>query len=203
MNHLCPKCRTATLAALPTPRAQKRSAEAAAVPPARCSTCHGVWMPHGALGMEGGVPEALEAAAPAGAWSAADAKVGFCPGGHGLLIRARVETERPFYLDRCGTCGGVFFDEGEWAALAASEWLQHLDDLWDPVFRRRMREERSRSQHIEALQQALGREAAQQVIDLAAALKDHPMQSLAVAFLLEELRAHEQVRAAPEKAVQG
>jgi Zn-finger nucleic acid-binding protein len=190
MLHLCPKCKTATLNALSTARTPPRS-EASPVPPSRCTSCAGVWMPKGALSPElepaDGAPAASAPAdkAPAGA----DAKVGFCPAGHGLLIRARVETPKAaFHLDRCGTCAGIWFDAGEWAALAATEWLHHVDDLWDPIYKKRMREERSRKQHVDALAQALGATLAQQVAQLAGELKKHPHRSLAVAYLLDELK---------------
>ena len=143
-------------------------------------------MPHGALSLDLSLPTpGTAAAALAGA---ADAKVGFCPTGHGLLIRARVDTAHPFHLDRCGTCAGIWFDAGEWAALASTEWMQHVDDLWDPVYRKRMREARSRKQHVEELEQALGPEMAQQIVRLAAILREHPRRNLAVAFLLDELK---------------
>src|SRR5258708_1730232 len=151
--HLCPKCKTATLLPLSAARQIPKS-EASPVPPSRCSTCGGVWMPHGALSLSfANEPELT--AAPAATAPGFDAKVGFCPAGHGLLIRARVETARTFHLDRCGTCAGIWFDSGEWAALASSEWMHHIDDLWDPVFRKRMREEKSRKHHVEALEQAM------------------------------------------------
>jgi Zn-finger nucleic acid-binding protein len=192
MLHLCPKCKVPTLAPFSVHRQPPRS-EASPVPPSRCSTCDGVWMPHGALALEIRPPEGPAPAATGETPTPAsgdnpDARVGFCPAGHGLLIRAKVETSRPFYLDRCGTCAGIWFDAGEWAALAATEWLHHVDDLWDPVFRRRLREERARKQQIEALEQALGAEAARKVVDLAGELKKHPHRSIAMAFLIDEVR---------------
>ena len=183
MLHLCPKCKLATLLPLSS---SKESAAAGPVPPSRCTACSGVWMPHGALSLDLGLPTTAAPAEVLGV--GADNKVGFCPAGHGLLIRARVETARPFHLDRCGTCAGIWFDAGEWAALASTEWMQHLDDLWDPVYRKRMREARGRKQHVEELEQALGAEKAQQIVALAAVLKEHPQRSLAVAYLLDELK---------------
>jgi Zn-finger nucleic acid-binding protein len=76
-----------------------------------------------------------------------DKKGGVCPFGHGLLAWARVELDdgvEVFYLERCSTCSGVFFDDGEWDRLAHSRMLAHLDDLWDPMFQQRLAEARSR-----------------------------------------------------------
>ncbi|MFL5359808.1 MAG: zf-TFIIB domain-containing protein, partial [Myxococcales bacterium] len=46
----------------------------------------------------------------------ADARSGVCPLCRGVLVRARVEGDHPFHLDRCPICAGIWFDSGEWAA---------------------------------------------------------------------------------------
>ncbi len=186
MANLCPKCKSATLEPLSAARS-RAPASTTAVPPSQCSSCGGVWMPHGALSLDTGLAAVAPGKHPPAA-ADLDAKVGFCPSGHGLLIRARVEAAHPFHLDRCGTCAGIWFDSGEWAALASTEWMHHLDDLWDPVYRKRMREARSRRQHVEELTQALGAETAGQVVRLVEQLKENPRRSLAVAYLLDELK---------------
>ncbi len=40
-----------------------------------------------------------------------------CPACGRLLVHAKVGRGLPFELDRCGGCGGFWFDAGEWAAL--------------------------------------------------------------------------------------
>jgi Zn-finger nucleic acid-binding protein len=196
MLHLCPKCKTATLATLSAVKSAPK-AESSSVPPSRCQTCHGVWMPHGALSLDITVPveEAPQPTRPKAKGKPApddpDGRVGFCPAGHGLLLRARVETSEPFHLDRCGTCAGIWFDSGEWARLASTEWMKQLDQLWDPVYRRRLREEKNRKTHLVALSQALGEDTAKKVVDLAQALKKNPRRSLAMAYLIDEMKEGE------------
>jgi Zn-finger nucleic acid-binding protein len=178
--HDCPKCKSPTLAAL-----TGRTSSSPFVPPSRCTRCRGVWLPHEAVEAHH-LPASLEAAAelPNGA----DARAGVCPLCHGVLVRARVDSEHPFHLDRCPVCSGIWFDEGEWAAVAASEWLTHLDDLWDPIWRKRVRLKRAEKRHLETLQNALGDEAFGKVIQAVHALRGHPMRSLGLSFLIEELR---------------
>src|SRR5438105_10017850 len=147
MLHFCPKCKSATLAPLSAAKPAVRS-EAVPVPPSRCTNCRGVWMPHGALSLDLGLAKD-DKPAPHAPTDDTNAKVGFCPAGHGLLIRARVDTADPFHLDRCGTCAGIWFDAGEWARLASTEWMNQIDQLWDPVFRKRLRETRARKTHLE------------------------------------------------------
>jgi Zn-finger nucleic acid-binding protein len=189
MTPLCPKCREPTLVALSATRASPFDADNHHSPPSRCKHCHGVWLPPEAL-HESVVPPAVAAEVPVETSSDTDGRAGFCPNGHGFLIRARVEQAHPFYLDRCGMCAGIWFDAGEWATIASSQWLQHLDDLWDPVYRRKMREERAHEHHLETLHHALGDEAYEKVLAAAAVLRHHPMKSLALAYILDETRTH-------------
>jgi Zn-finger nucleic acid-binding protein len=177
----CPKCKTPTLA----PLAEDRADMPDVVPPSRCTHCQGVWLPHEAIEQHL-VPASVdtERAAPL-----ADGLAGFCPRCKGVLVRARVEGRQPFHLDRCPACAGVWFDAGEWAAVASSEWLTHLDDLWDPVWRRRVRERRAHARHLEEIERALGRETLERLRAAVAALRDHPMRSLGLSYLIEELRS--------------
>ena len=131
---------------------------------------------------------AAEDAVSAAAAPDTDALHGFCPRCRGLLVRARVDGEHPFHLDRCPACGGIWFDAGEWALVASSEWLSHLDDLWDPVWRRRVREKRAHRRHVDEVERALGAETLKRVRAAIDALRDHPMRSLGLSFLIEELR---------------
>lgn len=59
-----------------------------------------------------------------------DQKTGLCPLGHGILIRAKVEGDAPFYLERCPHCGGIWFDHGEWQQIVKYHLTDHLADFW-------------------------------------------------------------------------
>jgi Zn-finger nucleic acid-binding protein len=182
--HDCPKCKSATL--LPLSAARRRAPGGDAfVPPSRCSRCQGVWLPHDAVEANQ-LPGLMDAATSVPAH--VDARGGVCPLCRGVLVRARVDCEHPFHLDRCPICGGIWFDAGEWAAIAASEWLTHLDDLWDPVWRRRVRERRAEKRHLETLEHALGPEAFGKVVEVVRVLRAHPMRSLGLSFLIDELK---------------
>jgi len=177
----CPKCKTQTLAAL----AKERGAPGDVVPPSRCTSCQGVWLPPEAIGRDV-VPAAADAPqAP----STADGLAGFCPRCQGLLVRAQFDAGRTFHLDRCPACAGVWFDAGEWAQVAASEWLSHLDDLWDPIWRRRAAKQRAHDRHLQEIERALGAETLGRLKDAIAALRDHPKRALGLSFLIEELRS--------------
>jgi Zn-finger nucleic acid-binding protein len=176
----CPKCKTSTLA----PLAEAPAAGSEQVPASRCTHCRGVWLPHEAVArhLSPPLPE-VERAVPE-----ADRTPGFCPQCRGLLVRAQVDATPPFHLDRCPVCAGIWFDAGEWALVAESEWLSHLDDLWDPTWRRRVREQRAHERHLEEIERALGAETLGSLRAAVDALRDHPKRALGLSFLIEQLR---------------
>lgn len=168
----CPKCHDTLLQ-----RAREQS------PPVyRCKQCSGMWlMPGEAELLALDTPPAAKLTrAPQ------DKRGGFCPFEHGLLERARVELDDggdAFYLERCRSCSGIFFDDGEWGRLVRSNLIAHLDDLWDPTFQQRLADERSHKVWREDLIEALGKETVETVEHLANTLADNGMVSEAVAYL--------------------
>lgn len=174
----CPKCKVVPLVQ-PSGRATRTL---------RCPSCRGTWLPSNEARIEAvaGLMEADDTLRPG---AAADSKTGLCPLGHGILIRARVDVDDPFYLDRCAECGGIWFDAGEWNRLAVSHLLEHLDDLWDPARRFKIQQERADAAFRGKLEQQLGEEAFRHLEALARALKEKPsqLQLAALAHLRESL----------------
>jgi Zn-finger nucleic acid-binding protein len=152
----------------------------------RCPDCRGLWLSHvGAqiLKLAGEpLPDDVPGPAPD-----ADRRAGMCPAGHGLLKRARVDVDDPFYLDRCPTCSGIWFDAGEWNRLATSHLLHSLFELWSPSFLRRQLEERIEATDREALGQKIGPELLGRIEEVAELLHDHPEAKDMLAYLEHKL----------------
>lgn len=128
MPAACPKCRDVELTH-PEGRASRLL---------RCARCRGTWVPKDEARLEA-VGALLESDSTIRPGETGDGRTGLCPEGHGILIRARVEADPGFYLERCPICHGIWFDKGEWGALAQAHLLEHLDELWDPAFRHKAR----------------------------------------------------------------
>src|SRR5258708_6101567 len=149
---LCPKCKSPTLA--PLGPAQS-GGDPDVVPPSRCTNCRGVWLPHEAVA-EHLVPASVDA--PVATPSPADVLPGFCPRCRGILVRARVNDENPFHLDRC------------------------------PICRKKVGDQRAENRHLETIEHALGADVFAKVQAAVKALRKHPMRSLGLSFIVEELR---------------
>lgn len=124
-----------------------------------------------------------------GPTDSSDGRTGLCPQGHGILIRARIDAEPGFFLERCPVCHGIWFDKGEWNALAQSHLLEHLDDLWDPAFRHQVREAHDEAGYRLRLARDLGAEVLDRLDVLAVALAEMSprQQNAALAYLRERV----------------
>ena len=174
----CPKCRTSSLV---------RALTATVRAGFECRTCGGIWLHlrelHRLAGSTASAP-----GQPAAESNELDGRGGLCPEGHGLLIRARIELEPPFYLDRCSQCHGVWFDRGEWQRLATHHLLEHLPELWTGAWQQRQRAAEQRRSYVEWANETFGDELFEQLTRLAAALDRYEHRAEALAFLRNESR---------------
>lgn len=179
-KHLCPKCRTAELFQ-PSPRASRLL---------RCPSCRGHWLPSDEARLEA-VYDLMESDDTIRPGLATDGKTGLCPDGHGILIRAKVDLDEPFFLERCPECAGIWFDKGEWNKLARGHLLTNLGDLWNPARRWRVQQERTEVAYEEKMKFELGDETYAHILQLAALLADRTEQQklAALAFLRDKLGA--------------
>lgn len=176
-NLACPKCKTTAL----------KHAGRGGTPVLRCYTCHGMWASleeAEALVMAGAItdPESMLPQKVQG-----DGRAGLCPNGHGILARARVDAEEPFYLERCASCRGVWFDAGEWQRLASLQLEKNLADLWDPDRRRLLEQARIEEGHRARMTEVLGAPLIEQIDATVSAIEASPARLEAVGYLAQRL----------------
>jgi Zn-finger nucleic acid-binding protein len=112
-----------------------------------------------------------------------------CPSDHSVMSRSKIETspaDAPIYLDRCASCLGVWFDQGEWAGLASRHLLEHLDEFWTVEWRNRQRKQHEHLQYEQRLREEFGEALYTKLVEIAALLRDHPRRSQALAIIREE-----------------
>ncbi len=112
-----------------------------------------------------------------------DHSTGLCPNGHGIMTRAKVELEPPFFLEKCPHCNGIWFDKGEWNRLAESDMVSHLFDFWSNSWKKEQQEIKARKRMEDMQKQRFGSQLHEQILQLAAKAKTHSRQA-EVRFLL-------------------
>ncbi|HYI13071.1 MAG TPA: zf-TFIIB domain-containing protein [Thermoanaerobaculia bacterium] len=148
----------------------------------KCGGCGGMFVPRMTIEL---VTE--ENVAPA-VQESHDAQTGRCPLDRSILSRAEIEMGAdapPIHLERCGSCQGVWFDAGEWSALAERHLLEQIDEFWTAEWRAKQRRERNQASHDRRLRETFGPELYESLQDIARKLKDHDRRSQALAFIRE------------------
>lgn len=71
-----------------------------------------------------------------------------CPQCQHILLPYRVALDLTFTVDHCGSCNGVWFDQGEWRALLRRNLHDNLHQIFAAPWQRRLRE----AQHQAAME---------------------------------------------------
>jgi len=178
----CPKCASQLLIPVQGVRA---SSGASAL---QCPSCSGFWVPPEVVALPASVEVLTERDARSAPKAQEDKRTGQCPDGHGLLRRARVTWHDPYFLERCGRCGGVWFDAGEWSRAVADDLLANLSEVWSPAFRKHLSDQQSHESLEVDLRSKLGVELFDLLHTLAERLQAHPQRAVALAYLSERLK---------------
>ncbi len=168
----CPKCKTTELE-----KSEYNS-------PFFCQECKGIWSPK----TENlSLPDITIESIDDGLATENDRKTGLCPSGHGIMIRAQVNIDEPFYLEKCTACGGIWFDKGEWQRIAENNLSDNLNIIWSNSWQREQRKRKNRKSFLETNQKLLGEQIFNEIMKLSEKLKDHPEKDRAIALLQQEV----------------
>lgn len=135
---------------------------ATGLPAHRCAACEGTLLALDAYRRWRDDPEAApaieSAAAIHGLLAVEDAPgARSCPRCQRLMQRLRVSTDLPhFRIDRCTPCQTVWFDRGEWEALAQDGLAWRLDEVLSDGWQRQLQQADLRARREQALRARLG-----------------------------------------------
>lgn len=106
-----------------------------------------------------------------------------CPECGHLLTRYKVGHALNFSLDRCGNCGGTWFDRNEWEILQASELRTKIHLVFSAAWQRQIRQE-DRARHLqELLVEKIGEKDFEEISRIKGWLDKHPRKQELLAFL--------------------
>lgn len=169
----CPKCKEAEL--------RKLGFDS----PYNCYKCGGMWIEHEKF------PEFIERQEQTNneeiGTGLNDDKTGLCPAGHGIMIRARIDIDEPFYLEKCSTCGGVWFDNGEWKKIINYNLTESFSEFWCAAWQIKQRNEKNRRNYLDINRKLLGDTIFNEIMNLSEILKSHPEKGRALALLQQEI----------------
>ena len=184
----CPKCKNVKLR-----RKLKQSSFSSrrAPSPLTCAKCGGLWIETEEFSIlsDSYIEDGNIGSNPD---PSADGRTGLCPAGHGLLIRAKIDLDPPFHLEKCSVCGGIWFDKWEWNRIIEAHLIENLNDFWTFAWRIKHRRKKDREYYLNLNKELLGEELFESIIQMAQTLRDHPEKLKAMALLRYEMRVKEE-----------
>ncbi|MEB3273808.1 MAG: zf-TFIIB domain-containing protein [Prochlorothrix sp.] len=184
MSVLCPKDRQTSL--------NPSSLLGGDLPAQCCPDCEGIWIASDDYDAWQGqqtpiepTPDQLEQSVDIDFQPAPyDAKAALCPACNHYLSRAKVNWARPFFVERCPNCGGIWCDRGEWAILERLGLHRTIPVLFTQEWQAQVRRHETLEQEKQATIDKLGPEVAAQIFALAEVLENHPNGDFGVAYLM-------------------
>ena len=174
----CPVCKTSTLAA------HELSANLTSQ---KCATCGGQWISSFEFWkwLEGDRIHTQEtpAACDLSAVSNETVSAKICPECGHFLSKFKVGHSLGFSLDRCGNCGGTWFDRNEWEILQSSELRSQIHLIFSAAWQQQV-QNADRARHLqELLTDKIGENDFVEIKRIKEWLDQHPHRQSLLAFL--------------------
>ena len=112
-----------------------------------------------------------------------------CPQDGRIMSRFRTSHDGGFWLDRCATCGGIWFDGDEWDATVRLGLLDHLPSFFSDAWRRQVERESAERSHEVRLRERVGADDLGRVDEFRDWLWAHPERGALMARLTERPEA--------------
>lgn len=173
----CPVCKTNTLGALTLD--DNLSAQT-------CSQCGGIWILSNSY-LAWQRAKARETSKKPGeisfdpTWETKELK--FCPECGHILARYKIFPNVNYYLDRCHTCNGIWFDKNEWDVLASRNLHDNLNEFFTHPWQEKLHKQETAQRMEELYLSKFGEADYEHIQEVRAWLQDHPRRSMLLAFL--------------------
>lgn len=154
--------------------------------PARgCSSCEGAWIARISYdawrAKQPGDAPAKPAHAEIDVTDVRHAKL--CPQCSQLMQKYHVSHDLAFYLDYCPSCGGIWLDRNEWAALRAQNLHDNLHQMVSKQWQADIQRQSVKNTVEDMFRQRLGDAAYRKTTEFRTWLANHDKKSLILAYL--------------------
>jgi Zn-finger nucleic acid-binding protein len=107
-----------------------------------------------------------------------------CPECNKILIKYRVSHWTHFSIDKCGNCGGIWFDKDEWEALRARELHDDVHLIFSAPWQEQVRSQESRHAQEELYRSKLGDQSFNEIQRMKAWIDGHPHRQEILTYLM-------------------
>ena len=112
-----------------------------------------------------------------------------CPQDGRIMGRYKVGAGNTFWLDRCATCSGVWFDGDEWEATVEAGLLDHLPSIVTDAWQRTIEDDEAASTRAGTLRDRLGADDLERIDAFRTWAWAHPERHVILARLGERPEA--------------
>jgi Zn-finger nucleic acid-binding protein len=154
-----------------------------------CDKCGGNWIPSFEYWKwreqhKDGLPETqAEQAVPPNPAPSSALIVKLCPECNKILIQYRVGHGANFSIDKCGNCGGIWFDKNEWEALKARDLHDDVYLIFTAPWQDKVRGQESRRAQEARYRNKFGDEGFNEMQRVKAWIDGHPRKQEILAYL--------------------
>jgi Zn-finger nucleic acid-binding protein len=110
-------------------------------------------------------------------------KAKLCPECGHFLRRYSVGHDIEFGLDRCGNCGGMWFDQNEWEVLKCRNLHDDVHNIFSEIWQRQLRDKEHQAAMEAFYKEKFGVDDYQKAMDIKTWLDAHPSKAALRAFL--------------------
>src|SRR3954452_1421752 len=175
---ICPVCKTPTLIAHDLDQNLVSQ---------RCTTCGGQWINSFQfwkwLEEHRATPHEVAAARTIDLPTSETKGVKVCPECGRILAKYKVGHSLGFSLDRCGNCGGSWFDRNEWEILQSGDLRDQIHLIFSDTWQHRVRDQ-ERARHLQELfAQRVGEKDFAEIRRIKEWLNQHPQRQELFGYL--------------------
>lgn len=106
-----------------------------------------------------------------------------CPECGHFLARAKVGHEVDFHIDRCGFCGGLWFDKNEWEILRSRNLHDDVHFVFSSAWQHQVADEEHKQTHLARIEKILGSADLAKVKQFKEWSEAHPKRNTITSFL--------------------